>query len=381
MALGTSVSLRRMSGHPTYNWRCFFVVGGKRRSKAFRTKKEAEAFKETKEQEISARGNVGDISSDEAMAVLEHRQFLNEMGWSVRRALEFAADHLAKTINSPNVSDGVKAFLADKRHQGVASRTISDLSSRLSAFAHVFGSSSIATVDQEDLTTYIRSKGKAQTQQNHRRIIAGFFNYARSRGWCEQNPAGSNRVRLTKVKRGPIGILTPGEAASMLAQAAPEIVSIMALALFAGIRREEIRRLGWRNIRMPTRNKAGLIQIPAEVSKTGYPRKILMAPNLSKWLLPYRKTSGPIHPQARGHGEWKVRKWFSDARGAAGIEEWPDNAFRHSFGTYRMEQTHDIGLVSEEMGNSPQMVKAHYQDAFVEPEDAEAYWDIAPTPS
>ena len=26
MALGTSVSLRRMSGHPTYNWRCFFVV-------------------------------------------------------------------------------------------------------------------------------------------------------------------------------------------------------------------------------------------------------------------------------------------------------------------------------------------------------------------
>ena len=357
------------------------MSSGKRRSKAFKKKTEAETFKAMKEAEISSRGNIGDLTADEATAVLEHRQFLGEMGWSVRKALEFAVDHLSKTANSPNIASGVRLFLEEKRHQGVAARTMGDLSSRLNAFAQKFGNCCTASVNHEELTNYIRERGGAQTQRNHRRIIAGFFNFARANQWCQENPADSKRVKLAKVKRGPIGILTPQQAADMLAQAATEIVPIMALGLFAGIRREELQRLDWANIRLPTKHKAGVIQIPAEVSKTGFPRKVSMAPNLAKWLAPHRKKSGKIHPLSCGEGEWTVRHWFSDARRAAGIEEWPDNAFRHSFGTYRMESTHDIGLVSEEMGNSPQMVKVHYQDAFVEHEAAEAYWCIEPSSS
>jgi hypothetical protein len=36
------------------------------------------------------------------------------------------------------------------------------------------------------------------------------------------------------------------------------------------------------------------------------------------------------------------------------------HSFGHSFGSYRMEQTKNEGLVALEMGNSPKVVKDHY---------------------
>ncbi len=57
--------------------------------------------------------------------------------------------------------------------------------------------------------------------------------------------------------------------------------------------------------------------------------------------------------------------------------KWPQNAMRHSYGTYRFEQIHDAARVSYEMGNSPQMIFAHYRE-LVAPKDAKRYWNIAP---
>jgi hypothetical protein len=53
---------------------------------------------------------------------------------------------------------------------------------------------------------------------------------------------------------------------------------------------------------------------------------------------------------------------------------------RHSYGSYRLAQCHDAARVSLEMGNSPQMVFAHYRE-LVKPKEAARYWAIAPTGS
>ncbi|MCB1100512.1 MAG: tyrosine-type recombinase/integrase [Verrucomicrobiae bacterium] len=366
--------------HPRYDYRVTYLAEGKPQQRYFKNQRDAIEHAKEKSDELAKHGTTSvEISADDRAAVAAHRQFLDECGWTIRKALEFAEDHLVRSINSPTVAEGVKEFLGEKLNQGIADRTLSDLSSRLNAFTDEFGECSIAAVGTDQLTDYIRKKGKPQTQRNHRRIIAGFFIYAQSRQWTDCNPADPKGMKLAKVKARTIGILTPGQACAMLTHAIAEIVPLIALALFAGIRREEIERLDWEDVRMPTAKKPGVIRIPANVSKTGFARKIAMASNLAQWLAPHRKESGLIHPGARGIGEWQIRNWFSEAREAAGITEWPANAFRHSFGTYRMEQIHDIGLVSEEMGNSPAMVKKHYQDAFVEPEDAHTFWSIAPT--
>ena len=40
--------------------------------------------------------------------------------------------------------------------------------------------------------------------------------------------------------------------------------------------------------------------------------------------------------------------------------KWKRNALRHSFGSYRMEQTKNAGQVVLEMGNSAAVVMKHY---------------------
>jgi len=63
---------------------------------------------------------------------------------------------------------------------------------------------------------------------------------------------------------------------------------------------------------------------------------------------------------------------------ASGVK-WKRNALRHSFGSYRMEQTKNEGQVALEMGNSPKVVKDHYFE-IVDEQAARDYWNIKPLP-
>jgi hypothetical protein len=60
------------------------------------------------------------------------------------------------------------------------------------------------------------------------------------------------------------------------------------------------------------------------------------------------------------------------------LNRWPDNALRHSAISYRLAKTSDLALVATQAGNSPSMVKKHY-DAVVEKDAAEAWFSIRPT--
>ena len=50
---------------------------------------------------------------------------------------------------------------------------------------------------------------------------------------------------------------------------------------------------------------------------------------------------------------------------------------RHSYGSYRLAQTNNVAEVADEMGNSPDVVRNHYQN-LVRPEQVAAYWKIIP---
>jgi hypothetical protein len=74
--------------------------------------------------------------------------------------------------------------------------------------------------------------------------------------------------------------------------------------------------------------------------------------------------------------EEEYRKELNKAAATAEVE-WERNSLRHSDGTYRMAQTRNASVVAEEMGNSPNIVRTHYQN-LVSPEEAPAYWEVFP---
>jgi hypothetical protein len=73
-----------------------------------------------------------------------------------------------------------------------------------------------------------------------------------------------------------------------------------------------------------------------------------------------------------------LQKKINDDRERAGLRSgWPQNALRHSFGSYHLAQFNDAARLALEMGNSPATIFRHYRQ-LVKPKHAERYWKIAP---
>src|SRR5262249_28055722 len=174
-----------------------------------------------------------------------------------------------------------------------------------------------------------------------------------------------------KVKEadGTIGILSVTQAARLL-EASGELLPYVAIGLFAGLRSSEIERLDWSDINF----ESDLIKVEAMKGtrkNTRRRRFVRIQENLHEWLQPCRELRGHVAPQGN------FRELFDAAREAAGITKWPTNALRHSFGSYHLAHFNDVNALALEMGNSPEMIFAHYRE-LVRPKEAARYWSLKP---
>src|SRR5205823_787332 len=135
---------------------------------------------------------------------------------------------------------------------------------------------------------------------------------------------------------------------------------------FAGVRAAEMEKLDWSEIDF----ESGHIEIRAAKSKTRKRRLIPISDNLAAWIRPVAKLRGPVVPT-------QLRKQFDAVKARAKLQDWPQNAMRHSYGSYRLAQCQDAARVSLEMGNSPQMIFDHYRE-LVKPKQSERFWNIRP---
>jgi integrase len=70
---------------------------------------------------------------------------------------------------------------------------------------------------------------------------------------------------------------------------------------------------------------------------------------------------------------------FDQARASAGIDEWPDNALRHSFASYHMAHFQNAASTALQLGHHDSRITfAHYRE-LVKPKEAERYWNIKPS--
>ena len=278
-------------------------------------------------------------------------------------------------VNLPQitVTDAVEKFRVAKEAEGVSAIYLKNIRGRkagtglLGDFARNF-QCPLSSIQPDDLRQYLNAKRVGLVAKaNRRRLLVTLFNFAKAQGWLRANEeTAADALGTYKIKQREVEIYMPGEIRRLLNAAERDFVPYIALIAFGGVRREELHKgLLWQSINF----ERGNIIVPAAIAKTGRKRKIVMSENLLKWLAPYRVKSGAIFnidPQRRIA---KVVK-------ASGVK-WKRNGLRHSFGSYRMEQTKNEGQVALEMGNSPQVVKDHYFE-IVDEHLAKEYWSIKP---
>ena len=350
-----------------------FVVNyreaGKRKRTFFETKEAANSFVAFKNAELKQNG-IEHAEFPTAIRVMAQNavELLQPFGKTIMDAAQYYAAHLKASAKSCSAVQLVKELVAAKEHDGASARHLSDLRSRLNIFAKKFDGQPVATITSNEIDDWLRSLSVSAATRNHyRRLIVLAFNFAVRRGYASDNPA--KQTDKAKERAGDIGILTVAQATRLLESATPEVLSYIAIGMFAGLRREEIQRLDWSEIDF----ESGLIEVKAQKSKTAQRRHVTIQPNLREWLLPVRKHKGRITPD-----KWQFRVQFDQAREAAQIKEWPDNALRHSFASYHLAHFKNAAATAMECGHHDSRITYRHYRELVRPKEAERFWNIRP---
>lgn len=290
-------------------------------------------------------------------------------GAHIVEAARYYKKHVDVDLPQLTVAEAVEKFRAAKEAEGVSDAYLKDIRVLLGDFAANFVCP-LSSIQPDDLRQYLNAKRISLTAKaNRRRMLVVLFNFARDNGWLRANEkTAAEALGTYKIKQREVEIHTPAEVRRLLNSGDADFLPYIALIAFGGLRREELHKgLSWSAIDFDR----GTITVPASIAKTGRKRKIAMSENLLKWLLPFRLKPGPIFNK-------DPRKRIAKVVKASGVK-WKPNGLRHSFGSYRMEQTKNEGQVALEMGNSPKVVKDHYFE-IVDEQTAREYWSIKPLP-
>ena len=348
-----------------------FVVNcqenGKRARKFFETKRDAETFTQARNIEFQNQGREGaEFPSWLRIMANECNGRLQPHGRTIKDATDHFLAFLEASAKSCTVSDLVVELLNAKLADGVSKDHLDDLRVRLNRFAQTFGAQNAATIETRQIDDWLRDlKLSPQSRNNYRTVFNNLFNFAVSRGYATTNPV--ERTAKAKVVRGAPEILTCTQAVALLNACEADTLPYVAISLFAGLRAAEMERLDWAEVDLD----GGNIEVKSAKSKTGSRRLIPISDNLAAWILPLARRNGAVAPVA-------LRDRLDAAKARAGFKTWPANAMRHSYASYRLADCHDAARVSLEMGNSPQMIFAHYRE-LVKPKDTARYWQIRPS--
>ena len=344
-------------------------VNGKRTRKFFPTRREAEAWLRKASARLRKEGESA-IHMPEKLRIeaVSCAERLKPYGKTLTDATEHFLAHIEALSRSCTISELIHQFMVSKKQDRASARYLKDLRNRLDTFAAHFGEVIVAEVTPSQIDDWLRSlKVAAQTRNNYRTVLQTYFGYAISRGYAQENPV--RQIAKAKVVRGAPDIFTPVQMQEVLEIAPRDFVPFIAIGGFAGLRSAEIERLDWSEIDLSGK----LIHVKAEKSKSAQRRLVTISDNLTAWLAPHMRNSGPVVDVERSI---VARR---ETRKALGVKSWPANALRHSFASYHLAHYKNAAATAAELGHtSPAMLYKHYRE-LVRPNEAAKWWNIAPS--
>ncbi|WP_211103492.1 phage integrase Arm DNA-binding domain-containing protein [Azospirillum sp. TSA2s] len=150
-------------------------------------------------------------------------------------------------------------------------------SQRCEKFRAAWGARPIASIEVRDIADFLdawETAGKNRMAKAMRSLAFDFFRAAQTKGWIKQNPVSPTKAPTAEVKRARLSLEDFKAIHAVAAKEfAPWLARAMELALLTGQRREDLVRLGPRDVRegrlwvIPTKTKKhGVrIRIPLEL--------------------------------------------------------------------------------------------------------------------
>ena len=350
-------------------------LGGGRRRRFFahtpEGKREAETFLQIAKTQQENDG-VAALSVPEELRTeaVKCQRLLQPVNATLTEAVQFFLKHAKPVGGTKSVADAIKELLVSKRKAGKRESYVRILGWVLNAFERDFKGRNVNEITRQDVESWLDSIDNLTTRKNRIRDLSILFEFCRRRGYCGSNPVGD--IERPIVTRRRPEIFTVDEAAALLttAELDPklELIPVIAIGLFAGLRMSEIKQLDWRNVDFEHR----VIDVDETIAKTRQQRNVDMCDSLVAWLTPYAKLKGRIFPAG-------FRKKMKQLRESSKITKWPDNGLRHSFGSYHVAYFQNPNMTALQMGHSTtDTLFNYYRNYRIKKRDAEAYWKLRP---
>ena len=345
----------------------------------FETLAEAEGYRLEKLATIRQFGQSTFLTDSERAEFAAAKLRLSERGFTVTQAVDFFLSQFRQKESRP-MGEVMDQMITEKTQAKRRLRYVRQLGYDIAGFIAGRRETLCRDVTPAQIHEFLHGNNWApKTMEGKFISLQTFFSYALARGWCDENPCA-------KVERVSVDYETPGiltvEQCERLMHAAQwqSLCAYLALALFAGVRPEEIKRLSWKAI------EGGVLRIESEHSKVRQRRLVTLSANCLEWL----KLGGELPPV-----NWQDR--LNEVRKLAGFEYsirskvkgrktkycpgemWPHNCLRHSFVSYSLP-IHGVSETARQAGNSEEKVHHNYK-ALVTREQAERFWAILPAPN
>jgi integrase len=270
---------------------------------------------------------------------------------------------------APVISKMIDDLLQEKERAGRRETTIHTLECFLCEFAASFGDRQLHTVTLPELNEVCLVPELApRTQFNRSRMMSHLYNYALRKKWVSVNLAKD--IVIPEWDPAEPGVLLVEQVQQLLRHADEfGFLPYIGIGLFAGLRRCELMKLDWTAVKRLDRE----IVVDASIAKTRSRRVVSYDDALTAWLELCPAGSGPIVDAKTFGGR------FDRLRKAAGIQDWPHNALRHSFASYHLALHKDSVRTAFLMGHTggTDMLHNNYK-GLVSTADAQRFWALTP---
>ena len=217
-------------------------------------------------------------------------------------------------------------------------------------------------------------------------MLRTFLGFCKKQDWVASNVAEKIDKKKVAGKRPFIfGIKSTSKLIAAVLEMRPEAIAYYSLAIFAGIRDGEIKRMTWANINLAE----GYITV--DKAKTKNPRVIMLADcgPLAEWLkyaegigapLPDLELTCPNRERILGG----TRSTFQAIYKTAGFKKWNNDAMRHTFCSFHAAAFDNKPLTNKIAGHSAAVGEKFYESsiddlgAIVTRKEAKKFWELTP---
>jgi integrase len=206
--------------------------------------------------------------------------------------------------------------------------------------------------------------------------LSSLWSFSIKRGWATENPL--KNLDRSHVPKPKIHILTAKQLRRLFVATIrlhPELVPLLAIEVFAGVRPIESEKIRWENVDL----EDGILTIPDPIAKTRIGRHIEMHQTLIDWLEWHRSRGGKTDGMICPHPHMTLRRYLRKIRTRSGLIPWYQDVLRHVFASAALASDwRDIGKLCLELGHSSQkMLHRHYARSMRR-KDAAGIFNIKP---